>query len=393
VEHKIFPMPSLYSTCYFTPDSRTLVAINGDTSLNEQSIHAIDTATGEVRPPIATQRSGELTLLMHPDSRHALHPARQSVDLWDLITGKLIRSYLKIDAARDFPDFHLPALSPSGQLLALGNAQDSGSLGLREYNVSLVDMDSGRLIRVLKNNKDREVIETRFSADGKLLFGFGYEYDFTDTLFIWEVSTGKLLQTFGRAGELDSNVSLSPTARFVAGTGDIARVWEGAAVSPIKKTWKLRHKFKGQKYGAWKIAFTPDESALAVMGMEAMTDEGDNEMISSVRIWDLASGLERFRLSVTGKIFCFAVSPNSLILAMMSGEVAFSADDRSEQYTLTIWDLATGQRIQEIVVPGKMTRPFHQHPDSMTFSSDGHWLAIAHLGCIALWDTKDIIVS
>ncbi|MCE9603503.1 MAG: serine/threonine protein kinase [Planctomycetia bacterium] len=164
------------------------------------------------------------------------------------------------------------AFSPNGLKIATGG--DDRLLKL--WNAS-----DGRLLHSLRGHKD-SLNHVAFSADGTRVVSAGGA---ADGVKVWDVATGKLLNT------------------FVVSSGEIKLV-------------------------PWQVAFHPDGSRLAV----ASYDE-------SIRVWDLATGKELPSLNAhAGGFSSLAYSPEGKHLAAGS----------FERGTITLWDATDGKLLQTL---------------------------------------------
>ena len=199
-------------------------------------------------------------------------------------------------------------------------------------DMKLRDATSGHLILSLSSTLG--ALDVEFSPDGKWLLG-GY---FDNTARLWDVQTGKLLQTFRRHTDLVNGVAFSPDGKWVltASFDRTARLWDAVTGEQVQV-------FKGHASQVYTVAFSPD-------GKQVLTCSCDQ----TARLWDVATGEE---------VRVFRVqSPDVYV-------VAFSPDGReiltgSADGTILLWDTATGEEIRQF--------KGHKGPiRSMIFSPDG----------------------
>jgi WD40 repeat protein len=156
-----------------------------------------------------------------------------TVKLWDVASGKLIRSInAHIDAVNTV------AFSPDGKILASGSG---GEFGLKEASIKLWDVYNGKFLNelgttILDRHTSR-ITSVAFSSDGKYLVSASID----KSIRLWDVSTGKILKIL--SGEIEINViALSKDRKFLAAglkgnsyfdysknsqiTGNTIKVWD-----------------------------------------------------------------------------------------------------------------------------------------------------------------------
>jgi WD40 repeat protein len=108
---------------------------------------------------------------------------------------------------------------------------------------------------------------------------------------VWNMATGKELRQFPSR---DHSMAFSPDGLLLAAGNDI---WV-RLVDPI--TGDMIRRLEGPKYGAYRVAFSPDGKTLAAVGRD-----------QKVWLWEVATGGERQTfIGHTGELFCVAFSPN-----------------------------------------------------------------------------------
>ena len=248
-------------------------------------------------------------------------------------------------------------------------------------------------LRVLRGHTAR-VDGAAFSSDGRFLASAAQD----DTVKLWDVNTGELLDTLrGHQGAVYNAVFSPDAARLATASHDgTVRIWD---LTTHERLAELPHDSV-----VWLVAYNPDGTRLASASFDG-----------SVRIWDASAGeLVHVMGGHRGSVYAVAFSPDGRRLASATGvpdnavylwdahsgerlnvlkghtdgvsSVAFSSDGTllasgSKDSTVRLWDPAKGELVRE----------FAGHKDDVSavaFNSDGTRLASASWDkTIRLWDT------
>jgi WD40 repeat protein len=212
-----------------------------------------------------------------------------------------------------------------------------------------------------------------FAPDGKTLTSSDYD----GRIRLWEVQTGKLrLELAVRPGQHNvfapgtgAGIAFTPDGAALAVAdrpGEVVRLFDPVSgkvlrdLSPLVGAWlafspdgkrmfgmnnqnqlllcetatgKVIHRLEGFKRRVQSLAFSPDGKAIA-----AGDDAGAAGAISTVVVWDAASGKERCRMSdpKQGWVRGLAFSPDGKLLASAT------------PYHACVWDAHTGKRLTEL---------------------------------------------
>jgi WD40 repeat protein/beta-lactamase regulating signal transducer with metallopeptidase domain len=284
-----------------------------------------------------------------PDGKTLLTAGQDNtIRLWDLASGREVRRFArpgpiapKLSAKKDKAEKNIKgaalmlmmaggqgggssfpvALAPNGQILAAaGNGQ-----------VQLWDVATGKeLLRIAEPGSG--LTGLLFSPDGRVLAGRASD----GTLVLWTSDTGKEVRQIKPAPNPRQDAIF-----VVVGSGD---------------------------NDAPGMAFTPDGKILAA----AATDHKDQEVVNSLKLWDLATGKELRRIAVPGPagVSAVAVTPDGKQLAYGNGGA------------IHLCELATGKEIRQLQAPDPGIA-------ALVFSPDGKTLAARSRNQrVCLWETE-----
>jgi hypothetical protein len=191
-----------------------------------------------------------------------------------------------------------------------------------------------------------------FSPDGRFIVSGSYD----KTLKLWDAATGALLKTFmpktfqGHDRPVYS-VAFSPDGRFIVSGSEngTLELWDAASG---REVWTLQWLSV-----VYSVAFSPDGRTLA------------GSQYHTIKLWD-ASGREMRTLQGhTGLVYSVVFSPDGRTIA--SG---------SEDYTIKLWDAATGALLKTFPGHGESVR-------SVAFSPDGRFIVSGSEDkTLKLWD-------
>lgn len=319
-----------YSLAY-SPDGR-LIVVGGDSG----ELSVFDTASGLLVHELHTSPGfGSVwNVSFLPDSRSVLVTASSSLELWDIIEGKLLRVIKtgeeSVKSCAVSPDGKI-ALSASGDRL-----------------MRLWSLETGALIRTFpKFSNDLAVVN--FSPDGKYALSAEFGRHLVKQ---WSVSDAKLIRTFTGHRNVVTSVSMSPDGTRILSTArdGTVRLWNvasGAAdqITPVDfdnhaiagrfspdgsqfaagfvdcslRVWKTKDKtqtqhFRKQSPGIESIALTPDGSHVLAAGKG-----------STLKLWDIQRAqLEKVYPAQMGEFTSCAILPDGkrFIAARVDGQIS-----------------------------------------------------------------------
>ncbi|MBC6436476.1 hypothetical protein FM036_47405 [Nostoc sp. HG1] len=278
------------------------------------------------------------TLAFSPDGRILASGAGDNdsgITLWDVKSETKHQTFLghPVLARRVCSDFYDPgkvAVSPNGKIIATVDRSNS--------MIKFWDTQSGAFLRCFKYKWNIGILV--FSQDGKFLVGVydsgGSRYS-QSTIFIWEVATGKKIQSiqYSRQGVWSS--------RTVNQYGDLLAIVEQPKYFRSKKLRiKVVQVHKGKTIGTltgdynelpWQILFSPDKLLVAT-----------RHSMSEFAIWEIQTGRLIRTINTDncegdthpGYPNPVLFSPNGEILAITG------------MNNITLWQVSSGEKIRTI---------------------------------------------
>ena len=266
---------------------------------------------------------------------------------------------------------HSLIAADQGGITVIAFSVDSRRLagGSGHYTLSVWDVRSGKLLKTFGLEKSHpevvwglQVASVAFSPDGRRLASFARG---EDTLRVWNVRTGDLLKTFRDpgAGVPANSAAFSPDGQTLAlGSGD----WRFGYVDLWNPETGEHRDILGAPGTVVSMVFSPDSQILAAV---TGYDYDDRDLY----VWDVHTEKRTHRLiGHTGSIYTLAFSANGLIVTGGS----------KGDTTLRMWDTRTGD----------LLKTFKGHTDlvrALAFSPNGDTLASASSdSTLRLWDAE-----
>jgi len=235
----------------------------------------------------------------------------RTVKLWDIRTGKLLRTL-----TRHYKEVWSVAFNPKGETLACG----TGNL------VQLWETQNGKLLHTLLLRKDKgSACSVAFDPQGETLATS------SDSIVqLWEVQSGKLLRTLQphRDIRLVCCVAFDPRGETLAsGRDNMVELWDARSDKQI-------HVLAGHRLTVHNVAFNSSLGTLASAGVDG-----------TIKVWEARSGkLLRTLEGHTDAIDVIAFSPDSRLLA-----------SKSVDQTIRLWSCESWETIAVIPAPSNQT--------------------------------------
>ena len=341
-----------------SPNAR-FVLTGGD----DGTVRLWDVATGKQIRSFKGHKSRVNSVAFSPDGRTALTGSYDnSARLWDVDSGRQLRAFT------GHTNYVLSvAFSPDGR---------SALTGSEDGTARLWDLASGRLIHSFVGHT-KAVSSVDFSPDGRTVLTGSQD----KTARLWDVTSAQELRSFAEVEFEISSVAFSPDGRYVVtGAGYFVRLWDAAGGQQIRS-------FETHPGFVEAVAFSPDGDSLLIGTMEGI-----------VELLDAATGraIRTFTRKMDGtattgdlkRVMSRAMDSWDKILegrAPSFNSVTFSRDGRlvlagSGDQTAQLWDAVSGEQV----------RFFEGHTDvvnSLTTSQDGRYLLTGSEDKTArLWD-------
>jgi len=354
--------------------------------LQDMNLHRVNFTNADLSKSALTRTlGGVLSATFSPDGKLLATSVDNEIWLWSV--GN-IKQILTCNGHTGW--VQSLAFSPDGKILASGS---------NDQTIRLWNVHTGQCLKTLRGHTSW-VQSLAFSPDGKILASGSND----QTIRLWNVHTGECLQTLSGHSNRVFFTTFSPNEQTLVTGGEdqTVRVWDintgscrvlkipinwvlSIALSPDGQTLATGSDHKTVKFwdlasgeciktlpdyntDVWTVAFTPDGKRL-VTGSEDTT----------VKIWDVETGKCMQTLqeqsnyllgdSNASRIWLVAINPD--------GESLLSI---SENQTMKLWDLPTGQCL-------KTVDGYSNWLLSIAFSPDGQILASSNEDQrIRLWD-------
>lgn len=392
----------------FSPDGKLLATGSGD------RIIIWNTDTGTLIRSFKREETVIYTLEITDDNKTLICEGYGSIELWNISTGE--KEEFRSKSSEGFNarlgeilgrrvtalDLHINKKTDES-ILAVGNEKGE---------IRLEDASTGRLLKKLRSRTGRDdyVFQLAFSPDGSLLVSNTYE----KPLHLWDVTSGKLIQTLTKKPRLTSILVFSNDGKTLAcqTSSEKVELWdvdtqtrravldeiEALAFSPDSKTVAGANR-KGE-IKVWDT-ITGDEMSsfntkhIHTLNLLAYSSDA-NTLVSghtnTIRVWDTFNYTQlSVRLNTDIHPAAFVFSPKDRTVTSAARFTYFKIKGLKTAYEenlsskLSVWKMDNEDELQQLPVesrrregsdPGK--RYGHSSSGSngvVAFSNNGYMLA------------------
>jgi WD40 repeat protein len=359
----------------YSPDGRLLTVSSYAGRNRIGALHFWDAATGQFCGRLALDGGSAGRLAISPDSKLIAVATSNGVRVWDLASQK------ELAANDEAHQGNLGCIAVStGGLVA--TASD-------DHTVRVWDSASGRQRSKLTHGSWVRAIAV--SPDGTKLVSSSLD----DTVRLWDLPAGRELYRLAGHGEVGGRRAVGFTRdgkRFLSWGDDFyLRVWDVATGKAVREhrirppgipvpdeDAEMRDHAKLHPFG--DASFSSDGQAF-VLGIRGTATFFDIE--TGKRTRDISPGtpsVDRLALSPDGKLLLVSGRGKPIETKLTDGRVRYST---ANEHPLELWDVNTGKRVRQVVIPGSSWLP-------IAFSADGNMYAAAvdtPAAAIRLWNT------
>jgi WD40 repeat protein/uncharacterized caspase-like protein len=317
-----------YDSISYSPDGKWIVAGAGD-----GTVAVWDLASGRIIRKFDSFAEGQANnVAISPDAKTVIANSGSSVRLWDLASGKTLKS-LERAAVNQI------AISPDWRWIA----SDSSSYQTLppRYYVQLIDPASGQTTKTFFGHNDyaKHIV---FSSDGRTIAAASGD----KTIRVWEIASGRLLRTFrGHRADINKIAISSDGQTIVSASSDKdVKVWS-AGSDTAQRTFT-------HEVSVGSVAINPNGNLIATGSDKAVT------------IWEADTGKVKWKREDISDTYDLKFSPDGQQLAAGTYE------------NITVLDAGTGSVLGKLLGQAESANPVAFSPDGSLLISDGRVLRV-----------------
>ena len=330
----------------FSPDGRLLASGSVD-----KKVSLWDVETGKIIKTF-TGHAGEVnTVLFTPDGSSLLSGSwSTAIKFWNITNGVVLQ---------EIPGN--PAFQPPSIFDAAGVLQPiKTAFNLATSNLVFAPTESIYLLKlggngtqVLKEFRSSKTVDAvALSQSGKVLASATWS-----DIKLWDINSASEILTI-KGGKNTDVIAMSPDSHFIAlndgDGGKSIKLWDTNKEATLKI-------LAGHSEEIICLTFSLDSKLLA--------SGSDDKMI---KLWDVESGKVKTLKGHTNSVGAVAFSPNGAVLASIAYNIGEENDGDELDKAVRLWDVASGKELRRLTVsPSSL-------PLSISYSPSGKTLAIGN---------------
>jgi WD40 repeat protein len=186
-----------------SPDGQTLASCSDDNTINLWNLK-----NNKFTRSFVAHTSNVLSLAVTPNGKVLVSGALDGIRMWDLLQQRPLATLTRFNNL-----INTLAISPDGQTLASGD-----NIGV----IKLWDLSTGKLIRTIPAAHSNTVTKIAFTPDGKTLVSASRDR----TIKLWNLSTGESVRTLTGHNNWINDIAINPNGQTLASAArDGIKLW------------------------------------------------------------------------------------------------------------------------------------------------------------------------